>query len=317
MIRHYLKSTSRTLLVSISVLLCGCGNQARQIEKNDADFLAAVEYFRQLQIDHGDRQNTELAGKYGIPREKFRNELAEHPERAKELQPKIDSLSRYMDSLFPIYMARYQEIIDSALLVEKKYESISTEGFKGAFMKRHIYTREHLDSIYKAAPRALKRSIAGRSIDAFLNGPQVRPGDKIITFDCFDVNGEPFNWKTIKGKKTIIVADGLDCWTHGIDDTAPVTYFDYLREKFGDDFVLLVFCNNRDLDGLKEQSEHFGLEDYIVISDGREFSSPLELMYDCQYTPSFVLINQDGTLDRMVHGEETDYIEEFLGGKAR
>ncbi len=317
MIRHYLKSTSRTLLVSISVLLCGCGNQARQIEKNDADFLAAVEYFRQLQIDHGDRQNTELAGKYGIPREKLRNELAEHPERAKELQPKIDSLSRYVDSLFPIYMARYQEIIDSALLVEKKYESISTEGFKGAFMKRHIYTREHLDSIYKAAPRALKRSIAGRSIDAFLNGPQVRPGDKIITFDCFDVNGEPFNWKTIKGKKTIIVADGLDCWTHGIDDTAPVTYFDYLREKFGDDFVLLVFCNNRDLDGLKEQSEHFGLEDYIVISDGREFSSPLELMYDCQYTPSFVLINQDGTLDRMVHGEETDYIEEFLGGKAR
>ena len=317
MIRHYLKSTSRTLLVSISVLLCGCGNQARQIEKNDADFLAAVEYFRQLQIDHGDRQNTELAGKYGIPREKLRNELAEHIERASELQPKIDSPSRYVDSLFPIYMARYQEIIDSALLVEKKYESISTEGFKGAFMKRHIYTREHLDSIYKAAPRALKRSIAGRSIDAFLNGPQVRPGDKIITFDCFDVNGEPFNWKTIKGKKTIIVADGLDCWTHGIDDTAPVTYFDYLREKFGDDFALLVFCNNRDLDGLKEQSEHFGLEDYIVISDGREFSSPLELMYDCQYTPSFVLINQDGTLDRMVHGEETDYIEEFLGGKAR
>lgn len=244
---------------------------------------------------------------------KLLNELAEHPERANELQPKIDSLTHYVDSLLPISMARYQAIVDSALLVEKKYESISTEGFKGAFMKRHIYTREHLDSIYKAAPRALKRSIAGKSIDAFLNGPQVRPGDKIITFDCFDVNGKPFDWKTIEGKKTIIVADGLDCWTHGIDDTAPVTYFDYLREKFGYGFVLMVFCNNRDLAGLKEQSEHFGLEDYIVISDGREFSSPLELMYDCQYTPSFVLINQDGTLDRMLRGGESDYIEEFLG----
>ena len=104
---------------------------------------------------------------------------------------------------------------------------------------------------------------------------------------------------------------------HGIDDTAPVTYFDYLREKFGDDFVLMVFCNNRTLAGLKEQSEHFGLENYIVVGDGREFSSPLELMYDCQYTPSFVLINQDGTLDRMLRGGESDYIEEFLGGKAR
>lgn len=79
----------------------------------------------------------------------------------------------------------------------------------------------------------------------------------------------------------------------------------------------MVFCNNRDLAGLKEQSEHFGLENYIVVGDGREFSSPLELMYDCQYTPSFVLINQDGTLDRMLRGGESDYIEEFLGGKAR
>lgn len=305
------------LLIATSVLLCGCCNQARQIEKNDADFLAAVEYLRQRQMDHADWQNTEIAGKYGLPRVKLLNELAEHPERANELQPKIDSLTHYIDSLLPISMARYQAIADSALFVEKKYESISTEGFKGAFMKRHYYTREHLDSIYKAAPRALKRSIAGKSIDAFLNGPQVRHGDKIITFDCFDVNGKPFDWKTIEGKKTIIVADGLDCWTHGIDDTAPVTYFDYLREKFGDGFVLMVFCNNRNLAGLKEQSEHFGLENYIVVGDGREFSSPLELMYDCQYTPSFVLINQDGTLDRMLRGGESDYIEEFLGGKAR
>lgn len=305
------------LLIATSVLLWGCCNQARQIEKNDADFLAAVEYLRQRQMDHADWQNTEIAGKYGLPRVKLLNELAEHPERANELQPKIDSLTHYVDSLLPISMARYQAIADSALFVEKKYESISTEGFKGAFMKRHYYTREHLDSIYKAAPRALKRSIAGKSIDAFLNGPQVRHGDKIITFDCFDVNGKPFDWKTIEGKKTIIVADGLDCWTHGIDDTAPVTYFDYLREKFGDGFVLMVFCNNRNLAGLKEQSEHFGLENYIVVGDGREFSSPLELMYDCQYTPSFVLINQDGTLDRMLRGGESDYIEEFLGGKAR
>lgn len=308
-----MKLLSPYLLIATSVLLCGCCNQARQIEKNDAAFLAAVEYFRQLQMDHADWQNTEIAGKYGLPRVKLLNELAEHPERANELQPKIDSLTHYVDSLLPISRARYQAIVDSALLVEKKYESISTEGLKGAFMKRHIYTREHLDSIYKAAPRALKRSIAGKSIDAFLNGLQVRHGDKIITFDCFDVNGKPFDWKTIEGKKTIIVADGLDCWTHGIDDTAPVTYFNYLREKFGYGFVLMVFCNNRDLAGLKEQSEHFGLENYIVVGDGREFSSPLELMYDCQYTPSFVLINQDGTLDRMVHGDETDYIEEFLG----
>lgn len=307
-----MKRLSLAGLAILSICLCGCSRQAKQIAQNDADFLAAVDYFRQLQIVHSEWHNTEIGGKYGIPRVKLLDELAEHPERAKELQPMIDSLTYYMDSLLSISMARLQEIQDSALLMEKKYESISTEGFKGAFMRRHIYSRDQLDSIYNAAPRILKRSVAGKSIKAFLHGPKVWPGDKIIPFDCFDVNGNSFDWKIIEGKKAIIVADGLDCWTHGMDDTAPVRYFDSLRKEFGDGFMLIVFFNNRDLAGLKEISEHFGLENYIVIGDSREFSSPLEIMYDCQYTPSFVLINQDGTLDRMVHGEEVDYIETFL-----
>lgn len=305
-----MKHLSLTILAILSICLCGCTQQAKIIAQNDADFLAARDHFRQQQIDHSDWHNAEIAGKYGIPRVKLLDELAEHPERAKTLQPMIDSLTHCLDSLLPISMAKMQEILDSALLLEKKYESISTEGFKGAFMKRHIYSNEKLDSLYEAAPRILKRSIAGQSIKAFLHGPKVWPGDRIITFDCFDVNGEPFDWKTIEGKKTIIVADGLGCWTHGMDDTAPARYFDSLREEFGDNFVLMVFCNNSDVAALKEQSEHFGLENYIVIGDGREFSSPLEIMYDCQYTPSFVLINPDGTLDRMV--AESDYIEEFL-----
>ena len=301
---------SFTILAILSLCLFGCTQQAKRIAQNDADFLAVQDSLRQLQIDHMEWHNAEIAGKYGIPRVKLLNELDEHPERAKTLQPIIDSLTHCMDSLVPISMARLQEIQDSALLIEKKYESISTEGFKGAFMRRHVYSNEKLDSLYEAAPRILKRSIAGQSIKAFLHGPKVWPGDRIITFDCFDVNGEPFDWKTIEGKKTIIVADGLYCWTHGMDDTAPVRYFDSLKKEFGDDFVLMVFCNNCDIAGLKEQSEHFGLENYIVIGDGREFSSPLEIMYDCQYTPSFVLINPDGTLDSMV--VENDYIEEFL-----
>jgi len=300
-----------SILAIVSILLCGCNNQARRIHKNDAEFLAAVDYYRQLQIDHSDWHNAEIADKYGIPRVKLQRELSAHPEWEKELQPLIDSLTHCLDSLLPLSMARMQEIQDSAFILEKKYESISTEGFKGAFMKRHYYSREHLDSLYNAAPRILKRSVAGKCIHEFLYGPKVWPGDKIITFDCFDVNGDTFDWKTIEGKKAIIMADGLDCWTHGMDDTAPVRYFDYLREEFGDSFVLMVFINNSDIAGLK-QSEHFGLENYIVVGDGREFSSPLELMYDCQYTPSFILINQDGTLDRMVHGEEADYIEKFL-----
>lgn len=307
-----MKRISLLILVILPVfLLCGCNRQAKQIARNDAEYLAAVDSLNKAMRELVEWNNRELAGKYGHPRVKIGQELKEHPERAKELQPILDSLNHCFDSLSAITDARLAEIQEGKSRVSNKYESISTEGFKSAFGRRLIYSRYQLDSIYNAAPRILKRSVAGQAIHEFLYGPKVRPGEKIIPFDCFDVDGGAFDWSVIEGKKTVIVADGLTCWTHGVDDTAPVRYFNHLREEYGNDFVWIVFFNNLDLEGLKEKVGHFGLEDYIVLADGREFSSPLELMYDCHIRPSFLLINPDGTLVR-AEFMDLDEIEEFL-----
>lgn len=306
-----MKRLSLTILVILLICLCGCNRQAKRIAKNDAEYLAAMDSLNMVQSELLEWNNREVANKYGHPRVQLRQELEEHPEMAEELQPILDSLNHCFDSLFAITNARLAEIGESRTRILKNFESISTEGFKAAFRKRHVYSSEQLDSIYNDAPRILKRSVAGKAIHEFLYGPKVWPGDKIIPFDCFDVNGNAFDWNTIKGKKTVIVADGLTCWTHGADDTVPVKYFDYLRTEYGNEFVWIVFFNNQDLDGLKEQVAHFGLEDYTVLADGSEFSSPLELMYDCQTLPSFVLIDPDGKLVRADY-MQPDEIEAFL-----
>ena len=42
-----------------------------------------------------------------------------------------------------------------------------------------------------------------------------------------------------------------------------------------------------------------------------EFSTPLEILYDTQGTPSLLYINADGTLNKQVMGID-DYIDSFL-----
>lgn len=261
--------------------------------------------------DYVDWNNAEITGKYGKPRLKLLNELEEHPEKAAELQPIIDSMSHAFDSLITISDSIYEAITEKRHAMESKYETLSPEAYKNVFRRRHIISREMLDSTYKVASRDVKHSPAGKAVKEFLYGPKVLPGDKIITFDCFDVEGKPFDWGTIEGKKTVIIGDGLSCMTHGMDDSEPARYFSSLKKGHEDDLALIIFFNNQDADGLKEQVKHFGLEDFIVLGDGMEFSSPLELMYDCQATPSLVYINPDGTLDCMTAGV-TDYLEEFL-----
>lgn len=305
-----MKKTLFALLCLFVLSSCGY-HPSKKTLQYDAEYTALADSLRQAQYDYFDWHNAEIAEKYGVPRVKLMNELKEHPERKAELQPIIDSLSHAVDSLMPISNARYQAIIEEVYALGPKYESLSPEAFKGVFMRRHSITREVLDSTYKAASRDLKRSPAGKAIKEFLHGPKVWPGDKIITFDCFDKEGKPFDWSIIEGKKTVIVSDGLACMTHGMDDSLPAKYFNSLKNGHDDDMVLIIFFNNQDVDGLKENIEHFGLEDFIVVGDEMEFSSPLELMYDCQVTPSLVYINPDGTLDCMTAGV-TDYLEEFL-----
>lgn len=292
--------------------VCSCGyHPSKQTLQYDAEYQALTDSLRQVMLDYVDWNNTEIAEKYGKPRLELMNELKEHPEKAAELQPVIDSMSHVFDSLIVISDARYAAITEERHAKESKYEVISPEAFKSVFKRRSIISREVLDSTYKVASREVKRSPAGQAVKEFLYGPKVQPGDRIVTFDCFDKDGKPFDWSTIEGKKTVIVADGLWCMTHGMDDSEPARYFNSLKKGHEDDLALIIFFNNQDTDGLKEKIEHFELEGFIVLGDGMEFSSPLELIYDCHVTPSLVYINPDGTLDRVTDGV-TDYLEEFL-----
>lgn len=299
------------ITILCAVCACSCGQrQAEMLARNDAEYKAKCDSLDQAVSGWIIWHNDAVAKSYGVPRVKLMNELEAHPEREHELRPILDSLNHCFDSLMTISDAMYNEIEAERSDLCEEYKLISTVGFEDFFRQRSEYTMEELEAIYKSVPRILKRTGVGKAMHSLLYGPKVLPGDKIKTFDCFDRDGKDFDWRIIDGRKTVIVVDGLDCMTHGMDDSAPIRYFDSLKNEYGEDFVLIVYFNNQNPDGLKELSDYFGLTDYIVIGDGLEFATPFQLMYDTCVTPSYVLINPDGTLDSVVI--DTEHVEAFL-----
>lgn len=256
--------------------------------------------------------NSEVSDKYGKPRVKAMNELKVHPEKEKELRPYIDSLTVLLDAAGKESQKRFALITEKKNEAYDKYNLISGEAFKSVFYKRHSMSTTELQSIFDSATKEVRRSPAGKATKAFLTTKKILPGDKFEPFPCFNVNGNKFNWNIIRGKKSIIVGGGLWCMTHGMDNTAPARYFNELKEKYGEDnFVLIIYWYNTDLQEMKKGIAEFGVEEFINVADGLEFSTPLEILYDTQGTPSLLYINADGTMNKQVCGVD-DYIDSFL-----
>ncbi|MCK9629187.1 MAG: hypothetical protein M0R37_11435 [Bacteroidales bacterium] len=303
-------STGFSIIASILLLfpMSGYGQKADY----DKEFTRILDSLNKQTTIYFQWHNSEVYIKYGKPRIKAMNELKSHPEKEKELRPYIDSLTVLLDAAGQESKKRYALITEKKSEAYDKYKLVSGEAFKSVFYRRHSLTTEELWSMLNSATKEVRHSPAGKATKAFLTTKKVLPGDKFKPFPCFDVNGKKFNWNIISGKKTIIIGDGLGCMTHGMDNSAPARYFKELKEKYGaDNFVLIIYWYNTDLQEMKKGIAEFGVEEFINVADDLEFSTPLEILYDTQGTPSLLYINADGTLSKQVMGID-DYIDSFL-----
>jgi len=298
-------------IIIICLSVCSCSyHPSKKTLEYDAAYLAISDSLNKAMTDYHEWHNREVAGKYGAPRVKVMNEMKAHPGRIKELQPIFDSLDRGLNAGLAESNARRDAIQKAISENSKYYRLISPAAFKSVFTLRHSMSREAVDSLYSNASKDVKLSAAGKAVHDYLYGKRVQAGDAFVPFKCFDSNGKKFDWSVIKGKKTIIIGDGLWCMNHGMNNSGPVRFFDSLREEYGDSFELIIYLYDQNKEGLLEQIEQYGLQNYTVVGDGLEFT-PIRTMYDIQATPAVLYINPDGTLDRGEDGV-TDYINEFL-----
>ena len=243
---------------------------------------------------------------------RLEKEAKEHPELQDSLLAIAVEERRIGDSLKPDLQAKMDRNQEERNELEKRYALVFEDAFP-YFRQRKHHSKDSLSVLLSSASEEIRQSRTGQALRKYIDNPQISEGMPFQSFTCYDVEGNPFDWNLIKGKKVFLVHDGLWCMTHGQDNSLFRKYLKRLREEVPD-CLPLVFVNCDTREDLLASIEEYGLQDFHVVSEFNGDLGILNWRYNDQATPTCHYIDEQGIILKVTEGIDTEYLEkEFLG----
>lgn len=299
------------LLFFLCIVLASTSMHAQDLKSN-AEYNARQDSLRQAFSAILTEWNEKIPPHF---REAMRleKEAKEHPELQDSLLAIAAEERRLGDSLKPDLQAKMDRNQEERSELEKRYALVFEDAFP-YFRLRNTISKDSLAIILKSASDEIRQSRTGQALRKFIDNQQLATeGIPFQSFPCYDDEGNPFDWNLIKGKRVFLVHDGLDCMTHGQDNSAFRRYLKRLREE-APNCLLLVFVDCENREELRETIEEYGLEDYYVVSEFQKDLGTLDWLYNDQSSPTCHYIDEQGILVKKTEGIDPDYLEkEFLG----
>lgn len=219
-------------------------------------------------------------------------EFERHPERG-------DSLKRVYDE---IYGAAQRKNVELAI----EYASVPS-GFRRLFMVRLKIPKERLRSVLATLPEEMRASPTGRSIRMHLDNDQIEEGSRYYDFEATTDADEAFRLSSLAGKKILFLYGGMDCMGQDGRD-----YLNSLYERTSrDDFEIVVYCINSDLEALKKVREVYPCK-FILVSDFLQDNTPVKIIYGAQATPTCFFIDSKGIVRMKMEGLDTVMVDELV-----
>ena len=309
----HIYNMKKGLTILIGIVLASTSMHAQELKSN-------AEYIARQDSLHEEFSALVKVWNEKIPphfREAMRleKEAKEHPELQDSLLAIAAEERRIGDSLKPDLQAKMDRNQEERNELEKRYALVFEDAFP-YFRLRNTISKDSLAIILKSASDEIRQSKTGQALRKFIDNQQLAPeGMPFQTFPCYDVEGNPFDWNLIKGKRVFLVHDGLDCMTHGQDNSAFRKYLKRLCEK-APNCLPLIFVDCETREDLLASIEEFGLQDYYVVSEFQKGFGTLDWLYNDRISPTCYHIDQQGIVLKVTEGIEPEYLEkEFLGIK--
>ena len=266
-----------------------------------------------------------LSSAYSAVLKEWNDAIPPHFRKAMQLEKEAEANPELKDSLLSLaaeerkigeaFMPALQARMDSnqaeRRALQEKYSLVFEEAFP-YFRQRNMFSKDSLAVLLSKASVEIQESETGKALRYFIDNPQFVEGSRFQSFPCYDVDGKSFDWELIKGKKVFLVHDGLDCMTHGQDNSRFSRYLHNLTEK-EPDFIPLVFVNCENTEELKAAIEEYSLQDFLVVSEFKNAVGMLDAFYNDTDSPTCHYIDEQGVVVKTTEGIDQDYLEkEFL-----
>lgn len=180
-------------------------------------------------------------------------------------------------------------------------------GFQRLFLVRLNIPKERLRGVFESLPEEMQVSQTGRNIRMHLDTEQIEPGDGYYDFEATTDAGEPFRLSSLAWKNILFLYGGMGCMERDGRD--------YLNALYGrtsrDDFEIVVYCPNSDLEALKKVREVYPCE-FTLVSDFLQDNTPVKILYGAQVTPTCFFIDREGVVRMKTEGLDYGKVDELV-----
>jgi hypothetical protein len=95
---------------------------------------------------------------------------------------------------------------------------------------RKQFSKDSLSVLLKQSSEEIQHSASGKALRKYIMKRQKDEGEPFRKFRCYDADGKRFDWNLTRGKKVLLIHDGLWCMTHGMDNSALRRYLQHHSE---------------------------------------------------------------------------------------
>ena len=104
----------------------------------------------------------------------------------------------------------YENVRQANIDLAKRFAAVPS-GLHRLYMVRDLCHKDTLRKILSSLPYELRTSYHGRIIRKYIDTKQVCEGDTMATFKCMTDRGDAFDWKSLDGKRVLLIYEGLSC----------------------------------------------------------------------------------------------------------
>lgn len=201
------------------------------------------------------------------------------------------------------------DLTQESLRLACQYAATSPSALDIVVRNAFMIPREELLKVYSSLTPGMQKTHLGKAIKKHIGKKELLAGDPLPHFKGIGLDGEPFDWSVVEGKRVLLIYEGWG-W---IKRSTHLWFKDLLAATDRDSLAVVAYVYANSEAYLHQRVKAFQLEPYLVISDLKGKEGPLDKQLGVKGIPTYYYTDSQGRIRNIIAGFDSQMFTYYTG----